>query len=207
MFFNYVWWSETTLQLPLALFLIRMKRKQRQPSTRSTRSRRRRRSVRCPPSCLQSKWRPQPPVLSSLYLLPNPRHQYLAWVALAPVGHRSCCCRRGWAVKLNCYGDASREYSVPTRSVCICFCPNGDFCHSGQSIKPHIYLMSAPNWLLNCRIMLVSMVTRRWEVLILLSWRQGYTVCDLTCAPITAMHFVFSKAETVDLFSLERCVV
>lgn len=37
-------------------------------------------------------------------------------------------------------------------------------------------------------------------MLILLSWRQGYTVCDLTCVPITAMHFVFSKAETVDLF-------
>lgn len=88
---------------------------------------------------------------------------------------------------------------------CICFCPNGDFCQSGQSVKPHIYLLSAPNWLLNCRIMLVSMVTRRWELLILLSWRQGYTVCDLTCAPFTAMHFVFSKAETVDLFSLERC--
>lgn len=96
--------------------------------------------------------------------------------------------------------------SIPTRSVCICFCPNGDFCQSGQSIKPRIYLLSAPNWLLNCRI-LVSMVTRRWEVLILLSWRQGYTVYDLTCAPITAMHFAFSKAETVDLFSLERCFV
>lgn len=44
-------------------------------------------------------------------------------------------------------------------------------------------------------------------MLMLLSWRQGYTLCDLTCAPITAMYFVSSQTETVDLFSLERCFV
>lgn len=139
--------------------------------------------------------------------LPNPRHQYFAWVAPARGGHRSWCCGCGWAVKMNCYGYTSRDYSVPARPVCICFCPSGDFCQPGQSLKPPISFLSAPNWLLNCRIMLVSMVTKRWEVLIGLSWKQGYTVRDLTCAPITAMHFVFGEAETVDLFSLKRCFV
>lgn len=38
-------------------------------------------------------------------------------------------------------------------------------------------------------------------MLTLLSWRQAYTACDLTCAE---MHFVFSQAEIADVFSLER---